>query len=125
MIAIYKHKANLSLLSYDRTRPARYRERERELLKDELILPVLQLLTVDTHSTLIALGNTHLVWATLHLLTGVFSGIYICKRRGDHVIHNSNHCLVQTGCRESTIISEIILGYRERVVKCRRTNKKK
>lgn len=99
-----------------------WRERERELLKDELILPVLQLLAVNTHSTLVSLGNTHLVWATLHLLAGVFSDVYICRRRGDLVIHNSNHCGGQTGCTETTIVSKIILGYRETEVKYIRTN---
>lgn len=87
--------------------------RENELLKDELILPVLQLFAVDTHSTLVALGNTDFVWATLYFLAGVFSGVYICRRTGDHLIHNSNDFGGQRVYTRTTIISKIILGYRE------------
>lgn len=41
--------------------------------------PVLQLLAVDAHSSLVALGDTHLMSAAFHLLAGIFSGVHICK----------------------------------------------
>lgn len=40
--------------------------------------PVLKFLAVDAHSSLVALGDTHLVSAALNLLTGVLGGVYIC-----------------------------------------------
>ncbi len=39
--------------------------------------PVLKFLAVDAHSSLVALGDTHLVSAALNLLTGVLGGVYI------------------------------------------------
>ena len=42
--------------------------------------PVLEFLAVDAHSSLVALGNTHLVPAALNLLTRVLGGVYIWGR---------------------------------------------
>ena len=39
--------------------------------------PVLQLLAVDTHSSLVALGDAHLVPAAFNLLAWVLGGVYI------------------------------------------------
>lgn len=37
-------------------------------------------LAVDAYSSLVALGNTHLVSAALNLLTGVLGGVYIWEK---------------------------------------------
>lgn len=42
--------------------------------------PVFELLAVDAYSSLVALGDTHLVSAALNLLTGVLGGVYIWER---------------------------------------------
>lgn len=42
--------------------------------------PVLELLTVDAHGSLVALGDAHLVSAALNLLTRVLGSVYICKK---------------------------------------------
>lgn len=39
---------------------------------------MLELLAVDAHSSLVALGDTDLVSAALNLLTRVLSGVYVC-----------------------------------------------
>lgn len=39
-----------------------------------------ELLAVDAYSSLVALGDTHLVSAALNLLTGVLGGVYIWER---------------------------------------------
>lgn len=39
--------------------------------------PVFKFLAVDAHSSLVALGDTHLVSAALNLLTRVLGGVYI------------------------------------------------
>lgn len=46
-------------------------------------LPVLQLLAVDAYSSLVALGDTHLVSAALNLLTGVLGCVYIWENTGN------------------------------------------
>lgn len=42
--------------------------------------PVFKFLAVDAHSSLVALGDTHLVSAALNLLTGVLGGVYIWEK---------------------------------------------
>lgn len=42
-------------------------------------------LAVDAHSSLIALGDTHLVSAALNLLTGVFGGVYIWEKMENYM----------------------------------------
>lgn len=42
--------------------------------------PVFKFLAVDAHSSLVALGDTHLVSAALNLLTGILGGVYIWKK---------------------------------------------
>lgn len=42
--------------------------------------PVFKFLAVDAHSSLVALGDTHLVSAALNLLTRVLCGVYICEK---------------------------------------------
>lgn len=44
--------------------------------------PVLQLLAVDAHGPLVALGDTHLVPAALHLLAGVLGGVDVWSGGG-------------------------------------------
>lgn len=43
--------------------------------------PVLKFLAVDAHSSLVALGDTHLVSAALNLLAGVLGGVYIWGKK--------------------------------------------
>lgn len=43
--------------------------------------PVFQLLTIDAHGSLVALGDTHLVSAALNLLTGVLGGVYVWEKK--------------------------------------------
>lgn len=44
--------------------------------------PVLQLLAVDAHGPLVALGDTHLVPAALNLLAGVLGGVDVWSGGG-------------------------------------------
>lgn len=50
-------------------------------------LPVFKFLAIDAHSSLIALGNTHLVPAALNLLTGVLGGVYICEKIENELLY--------------------------------------
>lgn len=45
--------------------------------RDSAHSPVLKFIAVDAHSSLVALGDTHLVSAAPNLLTGVLGGVYI------------------------------------------------
>lgn len=54
--------------------------------------PVLKFLAVDAHSSLVALGDTHLVSAALNLLTGVLGGVYVWGKTENEMWHR--HCLI-------------------------------
>ena len=53
----------------------------RYLHKGHTHSPVFKFLAVDAHSSLVTLGNTHLVPAALNLLTRVLGGVYIWEKK--------------------------------------------
>lgn len=44
---------------------------------------MLELLAVDTHGPLVALGDAHLMAAALHILARVLGGVHGCKTQND------------------------------------------
>lgn len=60
-------------------------------------------LAVDAHSSLVALGDAHLVSAALNLLTGVLGGVYIWGKIENEVytavlLHLLHFSLFVSGC---------------------------